>query len=106
MKMPKHKAKAIKTASVYRVVLTKALLKQIHRLPQAQKDIVFGSEDVDQVLDILDGCIKHAEDTLTPNLSQKQIHRVWNGIKRAYGGKHAPPDEVIFDGYVLESDDS
>ena len=106
VKMPKHKAKSIKTASVYRVVLTKALLKQIHRLPQAQKDIVFDSEDVDQVLAILDGCIKHAEDTLTPNLSQKQIHRVWNGIKCAYGGKHAPPDEVIFENYVLEDDDS
>ena len=104
VKMPKHKAKSIKAASVYRVVLTKALFKQIHRLPQAQKDIVFDSEDVDRVLDILDGCIEAAEDTLTPNLSQKQIHRVWNSIKCAYGGKHAPPDDVIFDGYVLEDD--
>ena len=95
--MSKHKAKSIKTASVYRVLLTKALFKQIHQLPQAQKDIVFDSEDVDQVLAILDGCIEAAEDTLTPNLSQKEVHRVWNSIKCAYGGKHAPPDEVIFD---------
>ena len=98
------KAKSIKTASVYRVLLTKALFKQIHQLPQAQKDIVFGSEDVDRVLAILDGCIADAEDTLNPNLSQKVVHRVWNSIKCAYGGKHAPPDEAVFDEYVLEDD--
>ena len=102
--MSKHKAKSIKTASVYRVLLTKALFKKIHKLPQAQKDIVFGSDEVDQVLAILDGCIADAEDTLTPNLSQKEIHRVWNSIKCAYGGKHAPPDAAVFDEYVLEDD--
>ena len=102
--MSKHKAKSIKTASVYRVLLTKALFKQIHKLPQAQKDIVFGSDDVDQVLAILDGCIEAAEDTLNPNLSQKEVHRVWNSIKCAYGGKHAPPDEAVFESYVLEDD--
>lgn len=100
------KAKYIKAVSVYRVILTKALLKQIHRLPQAQKDIVFDSEDVNRVLDILDGCIEAAEDALTPNLSQKMVNRVWNGIKCAYGGKHAPPDEVIFESYVLEDADA
>ena len=102
--MSKHKAKSIKTASVYRVLLTKALFKQIHQLPQVQKDIVFGSDDVDRVLAILDGCIADAEDTLNPNLSQKEVHRVWNSIKCAYGGKHAPPDEAVFESYVLESD--
>ena len=106
VKMPKHKVQSIKTASVYRVLLTKALFKQIHKLPQAQKDIVFDSDDVDRVLAILDGCIETAEDTLTPNLSQKQIHRIWNSIKCAYGGKHAPSDEVIFDSYVLEDGDA
>ena len=100
------KAKYIKTSSVYRVLLTKALFKQIHKLPQAQKDIVFDSDDVDQVLAILDGCIEAAEDTLKPNLSQKVVHRVWNSIKCAYGGKHAPPDEAVFESYVLESDDA
>ena len=106
VKMPKHKvSKYIKAVSVYRVFLTKALFKHIHKLPQAQKDIVFDSDDVDRVLDILDGCIGAAEDTLNPSLSQKQIHRVWNNIKCAYGGKHAPPDEVIFENYVLKSDD-
>ena len=104
--MSKHKAKSIKTASVYRVLLTRALFKQIHQLPQSQKDIVFGSEDVDQVLAILDDCIADAEDTLKPSLSQKEVHRVWNSIKCAYGGKHAPPDAVIFDGYVLDDDDT
>ena len=103
-RMSADKAKYIKTASVYRVLLTKALFKQIHQLPQAQKDIVFGSEDVDQVLAILDDCIEDAEDTLKPNLSQKEVHRVWNSIKCAYGGKHAPPDAAVFDEYVLESD--
>lgn len=92
--------------SVYRVFLTKTLFKQIHRLPPAQKDIVFDSDDVDRVLAILDSCIGAAEDTLNPSLSQKQIHRVWNGIKCAYGGKHALPDEVIFESYVLESADA
>ena len=98
------KAKSIKTASVYRVLLTRALFRQIHKLPQSQKDIVFDFDDLDQVFDILDDCIEDAEDTLKPNLSQKEVHRVWNSIKCAYGGKHAPPDEAVFDGYVLESD--
>ena len=84
------KAKYIKTSSVYRVLLTKALFKRIHQLPQAQNDIVFDSEDVDQVLAILDGCIADAEDTLNPNLSQKEIHKVWNSIKCAYGGNTHP----------------
>ena len=86
------------------MLLTKALFREIHQLPQAQKDIVFGSEDVDRVLAILDGCIADAEDTLKPSLPQKEIHRVWNSIKCAYGGKHVPPDEAIFDGYVLDDD--
>ena len=103
-RISKDKAKYIKTSSVYRVLLTKALFKQIHQLPQVQKDIVFGSEDVDQVLAILDGCIEAAEDTLNPNLSQKEVHRVWNSIKCAYGGKYAPPDEAVFESYVLEDD--
>ena len=103
-RISRDKAKSIKTASVYRVLLTKALFKQIHQLPQVQKDIVFGSDDVDRVLDILDGCIADAEDTLNPNLSQKEVHRVWNSIKCAYGGKHAPPDAAVFESYVLEDD--
>ena len=106
VKMPKYKAKSIKTVSVYRVLLTKALFKQIHKLLQSQKDIVFDSEDTDRVLDILDHCIGAAEDTLIPNLSQKVVHRVWNGIKCAYGGKHAPPDDVIFNSSVLEDGDA
>ena len=98
------KAKYIKTSSVYRVFLTKALFRQIHKLPQSQKDIVFDFDDLDQVFDILDDCIEDAEDTLKPNLPQKEIHKVWNSIKCAYGGKHAPPDAVIFDDDFLESD--
>ena len=103
-RISQDKAKSIKNSSVYRVLLTKALFKQIHQLPQAQKDIVFDSEDVDQVFDILDDCIEAAEDTLKPNLPQKEVHRVWNSIKCAYGGKHAPPDAAVFESYVLESD--
>ena len=100
------KAKYIKTSSVYRVLLTKALFKQIHQLPQSQKDIVFDFDDLDQVFDILDDCIEDAEDTLNPNLPQKEVHRVWNSIKCAYGGKYAPPDAAVFDEYVLEDDDA
>ena len=103
-RISRDKAKSIKTSSVYRVFLTKALFKQIHQLPQAQKDIVFDFDDLDQVFDILDDCIEAAEDTLKPNLPQKVVHRVWNSIKCAYGGKHAPPDEAVFESYVLESD--
>ena len=98
------KAKYIKISSVYRVFLTKALFRQIHKLPQSQKDIVFDFDDLDQVFDILDDCIEDAEDTLKPSLPQKEIHKVWNSIKCAYGGKHAPPDEAVFESYVLESD--
>ena len=72
----RDKAKSIKTSSVYRVLLTKALFKQIHQLPQAQKDIVFDFDDLDQVFDILDDCIEDAEDTLKPNLPQKEIHNL------------------------------
>ena len=86
MKMPSTLARTIKATGVYRVILTKALLKQIHRLTPVQKYIVFDSEDIDRVLAILDGCIGAAEDTLNPSLSQKQIHRIWNSIKCAYGG--------------------
>ena len=103
-RISKDKAKSIKTASVYRVFLTKALFKQIHQLPQSQKDIVFDFDDLDQVFDILDDCIEDAEDTLKPSLPQKEIHKVWNSIKCAYGGKHAPPDAAVFDEYVLEDD--
>ena len=71
-RISRDKAKSIKTASVYRVLLTRALFKQIHQLPQAQKDIVFGSDDVDQVLAILDGCIEAAEDTLTRTSHKKR----------------------------------
>ena len=103
-RISKDKAKYIKTSSVYRVFLTKALFRQIHKLPQSQKDIVFDFDDLDQVFDILDDCIEDAEDTLKPSLPQKEIHKVWNSIKCAYGGKHAPPDEAVFESYVLESD--
>ena len=103
-RISKDKAKYIKTSSVYRVFLTKALFRQIHKLPQSQKDIVFDFDDLDQVFDILDDCIEDAKDTLKPSLPQKEIHKVWNSIKCAYGGKHAPPDEAVFDEYVLEDD--
>ena len=103
-RISKDKAKYIKTSSVYRVFLTKALFRQIHKLPQSQKDIVFDFDDLDQVFDILDDCIEDAEDTLKPSLPQKEIHKVWNSIKCAYGGKHAPPDEAVFESYVLEDD--
>ena len=92
----KDKRKRIKKTSVHRVLLTKVLLKQVHKRPQWQKDVVFELEDADRVLDILDGCIGTAARTI-PNLGSKQIDRIWNMIKCAYGGANAPPNQAIFD---------
>ncbi len=97
------KGKAIKQTSVHRVLLTKALLKEVHKRPQWQKDIVFDLDDADKVLDILDSCIEAAENTL-PELSWKQIGRIWNMIKCAYGGAHSPPDAAVFDIFVEVTD--
>ena len=95
----RDKGKVIKQTSVHRVLLTKALLKEVHKRPQCQKDIVFQLDDADKVLDILDSCIKAAERRLL-ELSSKQINKIWNMIKCAYGGHHAPPDEAVFDSFV------
>ena len=95
----RDKGKAIKKTSVHRVLLTKALLKQVHKRSQWQKDIVFELDDADKVLDILDSCIGAAERTL-PELSWKQINRIWNMIKCAYGGVYSPPDAAVFDNFV------
>lgn len=99
----RDKGKTIKQTSVHRVLLTKALLKEVHKRPQRQKDIVFELDDADKVLDILDSCIGAAERTL-PELSWKQINKIWNMIKCAYSGKHAPPNAAIFDNFVEVTD--
>ena len=93
-------SQSIKKMSVHRVLLTKALLKEVHKRPQWQKDIVFELEDAERVLDILDSCIGAAARTIDPNLGSKQIDRIWNMIKCAYGGAYAPPNQAIFDSFV------
>ena len=100
------KAKYIKTESVYRVFLTQALFRQIHKLPPAKKAVVLDFDeaihDPENQLDILEDCIEKAEDTLNSELfSKKIVDRVWNMIKCAYGGKHAPPNDDIFKNFTL-----
>ena len=90
-------AKVLKKTSVHRVLLTKALLKQVHELPQQQKETVFKLGDMDKVLEILDSCIANAADTVNPNLTGKEIDMIWNMIKRAYGAAYAPPNAAIFE---------
>ena len=85
----------IKKVSVYRVLLTDALLKQIDSLPQVFRDVVFEFSDHEHALDILGDCIEDAKKTLTPNLPPKEIHRIWNSIKCSYGSKHAGRNEEI-----------
>lgn len=93
------KGKSIKKTSVYRVLLTRALLKEVHKRPQWQKDIVFDLYDADEVSDVLNSCIGAAAQKVNLNLSWKEIHRIWNMIKVAYGGAYAPPDAAIFDNF-------
>lgn len=94
------KAKEIKKTSVHRVLLTKALLAEVHKRPKWQKDIVFELEETDKVLEILDSCIEDAADTLDPNLTWKEINIIWNMIKCAYGSAYAPPNAAIFENFV------
>ena len=91
--IPIPRKKALKTLSVYRVVLTQATLKQIH-----QRNLYLDIDDPgDKVLAVLEECVEAAEHRLTENLSQKTVDRIWNSIKAAYGGKYSPPDAEIFD---------
>ena len=91
----KDKATYLKKASVYRVLLTEALLEQIDKLPETEKDTVFDFKETEHALSILGDCIEQAKDTLNPNLSLKEVYRIWNSIRCAYGSKHAAPQEVI-----------
>ena len=100
------KAKSIKIESVYRVLLTQAVFRQIHRLPPAKKAVVLEFDafihDPENQIDILEDCIEKAEDTLNSQLfSKKIVDRVWNRIKCAYGSKHSPPNEEIFKNFAL-----
>lgn len=91
--IPIPRKKALKTLSVYRVLLTQGTLKQIH-----QKNLYLDIDDpTDAVLEVLEACVEEAEHGLSENLSRKTVDRIWNSIKGAYGGKHRPPDAEIFD---------
>ena len=60
--------KALKTLSVYRVLLTQETLKQIH-----QKNLYL--ED-DEGLAVLKACVDEAENRLPENLSRKTVDRI------------------------------
>ena len=91
--IPIPRKKALKTLSVYRVLLTQATLKQIH-----QRNFYVDIDDpTDAVLEVLEACVEAAEHRLPENLSRKTVDRIWNSVKTAYGGKHSPPDAEIFD---------
>lgn len=90
--IPIPRKKPLKTLSAYRVLLTQATLKQIHR-----ENLYIDIDDPsDGVLEVLEACVEAAEHRLPENLSRKTVDRIWNSIKGAYGGKHRPPDAEIF----------
>ena len=95
--IPIPSQKALKTLSVYPVLLTQDTLKQIH---QKNLYLDLGIQD-DKVLAVLKACVDAAENRLPQYLSRKTIDRTWNSIKAAYGGKHRLPDAEIFDETVL-----
>ena len=93
--MGKEKVTNTREASVYCVLLTDALLKQINALPLVFRNVVREFSDHERAVDLLGDCIEDAKETLNPNLTGKEIDRIWNSIKCAYGSKYSPPDEVM-----------
>ena len=91
----KDRSDNVKKASVYSVLLTEALLEQIDKLPETEKDTVLDFKETEHALSILGDCIEQAKDTLNPNLPLKEVYRIWNSIRCAYGSKHAAPQKVI-----------
>ena len=91
--IPIPRKKPLKTLSAYRVLLTQATLKQIHR-----KNLYLDLDAPNnEVLEVLEACVEAAEHKLPEHLSQKTVNRIWNSIKTVYGGKRSPPDAEIFD---------
>ena len=93
--MGEDKVANTRTTSVYCVLLTDGLLKQIDALPPVFRGVVFEFSDPEHALDLLGDCIEDAKETLNPNLTLKEINRIWNSIKCAYGSKYSPPDEAM-----------
>ena len=93
--MGEDKVANTRKASVYCVLLTDGLLKQIDALPPVFRNVVLEFSDHEHALDLLGDCIEDAKETLNPNLTLKEINRIWNSIKCAYGSKYLPPDEVM-----------
>lgn len=93
--MGEDKVANTRKASVYCVLLTDGLLKQIDALPPVFRDVVSEFSDREHALDLLGDCIEDAKETLNPNLTPKEINRIWNSIKCAYGSRYSPPDEAM-----------
>ena len=93
--MGEDKVANTRKASVYCVLLTDGLLKQIDALPPVFRGVVFEFSDHEHARDLLGDCIEDAKGTLNPPLTQKEINRIWNSIKCAYGSKYSPPDEAM-----------
>ena len=84
----------VKQACVYRTVLTDMLLKQIHRLPQEEKVVVYS--DPEHGFPILERCLSEAEDNFVfSSIKPSTINKIFNSIRCAYGSKHATPQDVI-----------
>ena len=93
--MGEDKVANTRKTSVYCVLLTDELLQQIDALPPVFRNVVLEFEDPDHALDLLGDCIENAKETLNPNLTLKEINKIWNSIKCAYGSKHSLPDEAM-----------
>ena len=88
------KATNVKRACVYRTMLTDILLKQIDRLPQEDKNAVYS--DPETGFPIIKNCLTEAQDNFVFGLLKPStVNRIWNGIRCAYGSKHAAPQEII-----------
>lgn len=108
-RIPTDKPENVKGFSVYRVLLTTLVFKVIGRLPKKRATAfreAYAEDDGETFCDILDDCIEEATGWLqqTKAPTQKDINVIWNRIKTAYGGKHAPPDEAIFERYEIEDE--
>ena len=90
--IPIPRKKALKTLSAYRVLLTQATLKQIHR-----KNLYLVDAPDDAVLEVLEACVEGSRAQTPGDSLKKTVDRIWNSVKTAYGGKYSPPDAEIFD---------
>ena len=97
------KATNVKQASVYRAFLTDLLLKQIDRLPQEEKVVVYS--DPQHGFPILERCLSEAKDNFVFAMKPSTINKIWNSIRCAYGSRNAAPQEIILAGLDVKERD-